>query len=87
VPWSTARTKEGHAASEGRTNTEAHYTIGKLDLVIATIRERLAAATCSPSSQFEVAKLLHYEPGQQFALRADYQYGNVATPARSAHRR
>jgi TPR repeat protein len=74
---------EGHTASETRTNSEADYTLTRLDLVVAMIRERLAAATGSPTTHFEAAKLLHYEPGQQFGLHADYQ--DPSNPVLAAH--
>ena len=37
----------------------------------------MAAATRAPVSHFEIAKLLHYEPGQQFALHADFLQPNT----------
>jgi hypothetical protein len=70
---------EGHEHSHTRTNTESDYTIGNADIVLALMRARLAAAAGIESRYFEVAKLLHYEPGQQFEAHCDFQ--EPATPA------
>lgn len=59
-------------AAETRTNTETGFTIFNADVVLNLIRERMAAAASSPTAFFEVAKLLHYEPGEHFALHADF---------------
>ena len=64
-------------AAESRTNTEASFTIFNADVVLNLLRERMAAATRAPVSHFEIAKLLHYEPGQQFALHADFLQPNT----------
>jgi hypothetical protein len=69
----------GHEHSHTRTNTESDYTIGNADMVLNLIRARLAAAAGIDSRHFEVAKLLHYEPGQQFEAHCDFQ--EPATPA------
>ena len=69
----------GHEHSHTRTNTESDYTIGNADIVLNLIRARLAAAAGIDSRRFEVAKLLHYEPGQQFEAHCDFQ--EPATPA------
>jgi prolyl 4-hydroxylase len=60
------------ATSEGRTNTEADYTIFNADVLLALLRERMAVALGVASTHFEVTKLLHYEPGEQFALHGDF---------------
>jgi len=69
----------GHVASDSRTNTEANYTIVHADIVLSLIRDRLAAAAGTTTNGFEIAKLLHYEPGQQFDLHCDFQ--EPITPA------
>ncbi len=69
----------GHTASDSRTNTESDYTLGRADIVLALLRARLATAAGVEARFFEVAKLLHYEPGQQFAPHCDFQ--EPATPA------
>lgn len=58
--------------AETRTNREMAFTIFNADVVLSLIRERISAAVGAPVSHFEIAKLLHYSPGEQFALHADF---------------
>lgn len=58
--------------ADTRTNREMSFTIFNADVVLSLIRDRIAAATGAPVSHFEIAKLLHYSPGEQFALHADF---------------
>ena len=58
--------------AETRTNREMSFTIFNADVVVSLIRDRIAAAAGAPVSHFEIAKLLHYSPGEQFALHADF---------------
>ena len=58
--------------ADTRTNKEVSLTIFHADIVLNLIRERMSTTTRAPTSCFEIAKLLHYEPGQQFALHADF---------------
>lgn len=58
--------------AETRTNREMSFTIFNADVVVSLIRDRIAAASRAPVSHFEIAKLLHYSPGEQFALHADF---------------
>lgn len=58
--------------AETRTNREMSFTIFNADVVLSLIRDRIAAAAGVPASHFEIAKLLHYSPGEQFALHADF---------------
>jgi hypothetical protein len=58
--------------ADTRTNSEVAYTIFNADVMLSLIRERVSSATRTPTSFFEIAKLLHYEPGQEFALHADF---------------
>lgn len=69
----------GHVASDTRTNTDADYTLGRVDIVLSLVRDRLATALGVAARYFEVAKLLHYEPGQQFSAHCDFQ--EPTTPA------
>jgi prolyl 4-hydroxylase len=69
----------GHTQSDSRTNTESDYTFGNIDVVLSLLSERVAAAVGVESRYFEIAKLLNYEPGQQFAPHCDFQ--EPATPA------
>jgi prolyl 4-hydroxylase len=73
------RDAAGHSAVETRTNTEADFTVVNADLVLSLVRERIAAAIGVATPFFEVTKLLHYEPGQHFALHADFL--EPSTPA------
>ncbi|MGE0596916.1 MAG: 2OG-Fe(II) oxygenase [Hyphomonadaceae bacterium] len=61
--------------SDVRTNSEADFTIFNTDVLLGVVRMRMERATGAPDSHFEVAKLLHYQPGQTFALHADYFEG------------
>ena len=58
--------------AETRTNREMSFTIFNADVVLSLIRDRISAAIGAPVSHFEIAKLLHYSPGEQFALHADF---------------
>jgi hypothetical protein len=62
-----------------RTNSEADFTANNADIVLNLIRDRIGAAAQTDVGFFEVAKLLHYQPGQQFSLHADFIETN--TPA------
>ena len=59
-------------AAESRTNTEASFTIFQANVLLNLIRERMASVLQVSTRFFEVTKLLHYEPGEQFALHADF---------------
>lgn len=63
----------GAREAETRTNTESDYTFQRADLVLAILRERIAASLGRSPACFEVTKLLRYQPGEQFSLHADYQ--------------
>jgi prolyl 4-hydroxylase len=58
--------------AETRTNREMSFTIFNADVVLSLIRDRIAAVSGAPVTHFEIAKLLHYSPGEQFALHADF---------------
>ena len=58
--------------AETRTNREMSFTIFNADVVVSLIRDRIAAACGAAVTHFEIAKLLHYSPGEQFALHADF---------------
>jgi hypothetical protein len=58
--------------AETRTNREMALTIFSADVALSLIRDRIAAASGTPVTHFEIAKLLHYSPGEQFALHADF---------------
>jgi hypothetical protein len=58
--------------AETRTNREMALTIFNADVALSLIRDRIAAASGTPVTHFEIAKLLSYSPGEQFALHADF---------------
>lgn len=58
--------------AQTRTNREMAFTIFNADVVVSLIRDRIAAACGAPVTHFEIAKLLHYSAGEQFALHADF---------------
>lgn len=64
-------------AVDTRTNSEVAFGIFNADAMLSLIRERMSAAAGAPTSCFEITKLLHYEPGQQFALHADFIQPNT----------
>ncbi|MBL8550200.1 MAG: 2OG-Fe(II) oxygenase [Hyphomonadaceae bacterium] len=82
--WLVARARGGlrraqvHASnvalstSEVRTNSEADFSFLESDVATCLVRDRIAAAARAHERFFEVMKLLHYEPGQEFARHADY---------------
>jgi len=55
-----------------RTNTEADYEFDLSDIPLSLIRDRIANATTAPVEHFEVAKLLHYNPGEAFSRHSDF---------------
>jgi predicted 2-oxoglutarate/Fe(II)-dependent dioxygenase YbiX len=73
--------------ADTRTNTETSFTIFQADVALAILRERMSMATRAPPSFFEVAKLLHYEPGQQFAVHGDFIQPSTPELAREVHLR
>jgi prolyl 4-hydroxylase len=77
----------GYTEAGTRTNSEADYTFGNADLVLRLVIERIAGAVGLPTGHFEVAKLLHYEPGQQFAPHHDFQDPAIPALAREVARR
>lgn len=78
---------EGHQASDSRTNSEADFTYSNASVLLALLRDRIAAAAGISTDHFEVAKLLHYEPGQQFEPHGDFQDASTPALAREIERR
>lgn len=78
---------DGYTEAGTRTNSESDYTFGNADLVLRVIIERIASAVGLPTRLFEVAKLLHYEPGQHFAPHHDFQQPTTPALAREIARR
>ena len=57
---------------DARTNSEADFQFDASDIVLSLIRDRIAHATAVPVEHFEVAKLLHYNPGEAFTRHSDF---------------
>ncbi len=60
------------AVDEGRTNTECDLEIEHSDLIVLLFRERIAALTKFPTAAMELAKILHYSPGETFGEHFDF---------------
>ena len=58
--------------SSSRTNSETDFNIVETDLPLLLLRERIAKVTGLPTVVMELTKVLHYEPGQQFAPHFDF---------------
>lgn len=56
----------------GRSNSEASFELDESDVALSLIHDRVARATSVPVEHFEVAKLLHYKPGEAFARHSDF---------------
>lgn len=56
----------------GRTNSEADFELEASDIVLSLIHDRIGRATAMPVEHFEVAKLLHYSPGEAFTRHSDF---------------
>ncbi len=81
------RDAEGHHETSARTNTEADFTFGNASVLLALLRDRIAAAAGLATDHFEVAKLLHYEPGEEFKPHGDFQETSTPALAREVERR
>lgn len=78
---------EGHHTADSRTNTESDYTYSNASVLLALMRDRIAAAAGIATEHFEVAKLLHYEPGEEFRPHGDFQETSTPALAREVERR
>jgi len=72
---------------EVRTNREADFTVFNADVVLSLMRDRISAATGVPATHFEITKLLHYLPGEQFGLHADFLEVNTPELVREVQAR
>ena len=59
-------------ADEARTNSGTGFSLLDLDLVLALVRARIAAAVGQPVETFETMNVLHYAVGQKFSPHFDY---------------
>lgn len=55
-----------------RTNTAAQFDLGKMDVVLAIVRERIARAVGMPVPGLEWTQVLHYAVGQTFDWHVDW---------------
>ncbi len=73
-----------------RSNSAVELRLGEMDVVLAVLRARIAAATRLPEFIFEVPQVMHYAVGQAFTLHHDYldpaQPGPAADIARRGQR-
>jgi len=81
------RDAAGYTEADSRTNGEADYVFGNASVALSLVRDRIAAAAGIATDHFEIAKLLHYEPGQQFAVHGDFQETTSPALAREVERR
>jgi predicted 2-oxoglutarate/Fe(II)-dependent dioxygenase YbiX len=81
------RDAEGHTAAESRTNSECDLAFDHASVLLALMRERIAAAAGIAVEHFEIAKLLHYAPGQEFKPHGDFQETSTPALAREVERR
>ncbi|MFZ2031960.1 MAG: 2OG-Fe(II) oxygenase [Vitreimonas sp.] len=65
----TGATMQAHP---GRSNSEADFEFESSDIVLSLIHDRIARAAAMPAEHFEVAKLLHYKPGEAFTRHSDF---------------
>jgi hypothetical protein len=63
----------GGPRNEGvRTNSECHFPRDESDLVLLTLRARIAAVSELPIQALEATAVLHYVPGQEFLPHFDF---------------
>ncbi len=73
--------------ADNRTNSEADFTVFRMDVLLSLLRERMAVAMRAPTSHFEITKLLHYRGGEHFGLHADFLELNTPELVREVERR
>jgi len=62
----------GAQIDSGRNNSAAEFNFVEMDIVLALIRARIAAATGLGTTGFENTQILHYAVGQRFAPHYDF---------------
>ena len=63
----------GDGRREGaRTNAAAQFTLERMDMVLAVVRERIARAAGLPVPGLEWTQVLHYAVGQSFDWHVDW---------------
>jgi len=67
----------GAQIDSGRNNSAAEFNFVEMDIVLALIRARIAAATGLGTTGFENTQILHYAVGQRFAPHYDFLDASV----------
>jgi hypothetical protein len=67
----------GAQIDSGRNNSAAEFNFVEMDIVLALIRARIAAATGLVTTGFENTQVLHYAVGQRFAPHYDFLDASV----------
>jgi prolyl 4-hydroxylase len=62
----------GLRADDIRNNSDTSFDIVQSDLVLMSLRERIARLAVLHTDEFEPTMVLHYTPGQQFAPHFDF---------------
>jgi len=86
APTGDRRTGERDIYSSGRTNTHCDFRGAEADLVLATLRARIAALTGTQLAGFESVHVFHYGVGEEFRphLDATLDSGTADYPVRYA---
>lgn len=71
APVADRRTGERGIISDGRTNSHCDFRGADSDLVLATLRARIAAATETHLEGFESIHVFHYRVGEEFQAHLD----------------
>jgi prolyl 4-hydroxylase len=76
----------GPRAESVRTNSECHFPRDDSDLLLLTLRARMAAVSELPVYAMEAPAILHYTPGQEFLPHYDFLDTNLPGPAKDVAR-
>jgi prolyl 4-hydroxylase len=76
----------GPRSESVRTNSECHFPRDSSDLLLLTLRARMAVASELPVHAMEAPAVLHYIPGQEFLPHFDFLDTNLPGPAKEVAR-
>ncbi|HXD51291.1 MAG TPA: 2OG-Fe(II) oxygenase [Burkholderiales bacterium] len=76
----------GPRSESVRTNSECHFPRDRSDLLLLTLRARMATASELPVHAMEAPAVLHYTPGQEFLPHYDFLDTNLPGPAKEVAR-
>jgi prolyl 4-hydroxylase len=76
----------GPRSESVRTNSECHFPRDESDLLLLTLRARMADAGELPVYAMEAPAILHYRPGQEFLPHYDFLDTNLPGPAKDVAR-